>query len=51
MNIKGQLGHGNYENSNSLKLVTSLLPFGMKNPKSLNPKLFKNNKHPTVEIL
>lgn len=48
LNIKGQLGHGNFENYNKPKLVVSLLPNGTKNPKSLNPALIKNSKPPIV---
>lgn len=51
LNIKGQLGHNNFENSEHPKLVVSLLPFGIRNPKSLNPSLTKNNKPVIVEIL
>lgn len=51
LNIKGQLGHGNFENINKPKLVLSLLPSGMKNPKSLNPALQKYSKPPIVDLL
>lgn len=51
LNIKGQLGHGNFENLNKPKLVVSLLPNGIKNPKSLNPALNKQSKPPIVELL
>lgn len=51
LNIKGQLGHGNFENVNKPKLVVSLLPHGTKNPKSLNPALSKQSKPPIVELL
>ena len=51
LNIKGQLGHGNFENINKPKLVASLLPHGVKNPKSLNPALCKQSKPPIVELL
>ena len=48
LNIKGQLGQGNFENHNSPKLVVGLLPYGTKNPKSLNPTLTKHPKPPIV---
>ena len=48
LNIKGQLGQGIFENINSPKLVISLLPYGTKNPKSLNPTLTKLPKQPIV---
>lgn len=44
LNIKGQLGIGTFENSLKPKIVVSLLPYGVKNPKSLNPSLAKNPK-------
>ena len=51
LNIKGQLGIGSFDNVNKPKIVVSLLPYGTKNPKSLNPQLSKNPKPPIVEIL
>ena len=36
MNIKGQLGLGNFDDIVKLKLVPSLLPHGEKNPKAAN---------------
>lgn len=36
MNIKGQLGLGNFDDIHKLKLVPSLLPHGEKNPKAAN---------------
>lgn len=51
LNIKGQLGHGNFENLNKPKLVVSLLPHGIKNPKSLNPALSRQTKPPIVDLL
>lgn len=51
LNIKGQLGHGNFDNTNKPKLVVSLLPSGTKNPKSLNPNIQKYSKPPIVNLL
>jgi len=51
LNIKGQLGQGNFENLNKPKLVVSLLPHGIKNPKSLNPALSRQAKPPIVGLL
>lgn len=51
LNIKGQLGHSDFQNRSKPKLVVSLLPHGLRNPKSLNPSLTKTAKPPIVEIL
>lgn len=51
LNIKGQLGHGDFENVNTAKLISALLPSGVKNNKSLNPNLSKSAKSPIIEVL
>ena len=50
-NIKGQLGLGTFENMHSPKFVIGLLPYGRKNPKSLNSSLTKQPKPPIIDIL
>lgn len=48
LNIKGQLGHGHFDNLNAPKLVAALLPYGTKNNKSLTPSLAKPAKSPII---
>ena len=51
MNIKGQLGLGNFDDVNKLKLIPSLLPHGSKNPKAANKEIMKRVKLPIYSTL